>query len=326
MTSLHERDASRFDAHRVLEVALCVVSFDRSEGLARLLDGIAALQVADYVPLRLRVIVVDNHHAGTAAATVEAARACLPWPIDYVVEPRRGIPHARNRAVALARGADFVAFLDDDEVPEPTWLAELLHVQRATCADVVLGPSVPVFPEGAPAWVIDGGFFDRRRWQTGERIPFNYARTSGVLVAADALPPGPQPFDERYRYSGGSDVALFARLDAEGRTIAWADRAVVIERVPRSRAGVRWLLRRAYRIGNNRSMRLAFAGAGRWRRLMRIGGGTTLVVRGLALAVVSIGRGRAAQVRALQVAAKGAGLVTGMLGLQYQEFRVVDGR
>ena len=46
------------------------------------------------------------------------------------VEGRRGIPQARNAAVAVAlERADFVAFIDDDEVPSPLWLAELLRLR-----------------------------------------------------------------------------------------------------------------------------------------------------------------------------------------------------
>ena len=62
----------------------------------------------------------------------------------YVHEPRPGISHARNRGVAEAKG-DFVAFIDDDELPAPNWLESLLLTQRTYRADVVLGPVRPVF-------------------------------------------------------------------------------------------------------------------------------------------------------------------------------------
>ena len=39
-----------------------------------------------------------------------------------------------------ARGR-WLAFIDDDEVPEPEWLAELLRVQRTCGADAVRGPA-----------------------------------------------------------------------------------------------------------------------------------------------------------------------------------------
>jgi glycosyltransferase involved in cell wall biosynthesis len=67
----------------------------------------------------------------------------MPWPLRYVVEPRRGLSFVRNRAISEARAAraDFVAFLDDDEVATAPWLTELLRVQGRYAADVVTGPS-----------------------------------------------------------------------------------------------------------------------------------------------------------------------------------------
>ena len=44
----------------------------------------------------------------------------------YVVEPRPGLSRARNRALAEA-DADIVAWLDDDEVADPGWIAWLRH-------------------------------------------------------------------------------------------------------------------------------------------------------------------------------------------------------
>jgi glycosyltransferase involved in cell wall biosynthesis len=56
-------------------------------------------------------------------AVCEELNAELPWPVRYEIEPRRGIPFARNRAVAcVVDEADFVAFIDDYEEPMPSWL------------------------------------------------------------------------------------------------------------------------------------------------------------------------------------------------------------
>jgi GT2 family glycosyltransferase len=63
--------------------------------------------------------------------------------VQYLVEPRGGLSFARNAAVAAAPG-EILAWLDDDEYADPTWLAE---VARALAdhpeADVVSGVIVP---------------------------------------------------------------------------------------------------------------------------------------------------------------------------------------
>ena len=67
-----------------------------------------------------------------------------------------GISQARNAAVAWAmnKGADFIAFLDDDDVPEPDWLGHMLRRQTATEADIVIGAFRSVFPPDTPQWVM----------------------------------------------------------------------------------------------------------------------------------------------------------------------------
>ena len=44
--------------------------------------------------------------------------------VHYVREPRPGLSRARNTALATDLGAEFVAWLDDDEVADQMWLSE----------------------------------------------------------------------------------------------------------------------------------------------------------------------------------------------------------
>src|SRR5205823_6090125 len=132
--------------------------FARAEGLIRLLGSIASLELEPSGQVLEKVVVVDNDAAGSARSVLESLNA-YPWDLDYAVEPRRGVPFARNTAVARAEGTDFVAFIDDDEWAEPEWLAELLHVQSRTGADVVAGPVLPFFTEPPPPWLTKVNYF-----------------------------------------------------------------------------------------------------------------------------------------------------------------------
>jgi cellulose synthase/poly-beta-1,6-N-acetylglucosamine synthase-like glycosyltransferase len=49
-----------------------------------------------------------------------------PVPLRYVLEPRGGLSWARN-AGWKAANSDIIAFLDDDEIPDRHWLAELVR-------------------------------------------------------------------------------------------------------------------------------------------------------------------------------------------------------
>ena len=239
-----------------MKVAVCIISYRRPEGLKRLVDGLNRLTFhkCREVP-SLKVIVVDNDSSGLACNFCDEARTSLNWSLECSVEPRRGIPYARNTAVARAveEDMDFVAFIDDDEVPEPSWLDELLYVQRTWSADVVTGPALPHFTVPVAAWIERGKFFESSRNLTGQRI--GWASSRNVLVRSELFKNMDKHFDERFPLLGGSDVEFFERADRAGYKIVWADEALVHEWIPKSRANLRWLLKKSYRYGNHYSLR-----------------------------------------------------------------------
>ncbi|MFV2035796.1 MAG: glycosyltransferase family 2 protein, partial [Halocynthiibacter sp.] len=95
--------------------SVILVSHGRPELLARALTGVAQLLYSEF-----EVVVVAD------AAGLEAV-AGLPFAdqIKLVGFEEANISAARNLGVARAAG-EIVAFLDDDAVPEPTWLRNLV--------------------------------------------------------------------------------------------------------------------------------------------------------------------------------------------------------
>jgi succinoglycan biosynthesis protein ExoM len=304
-------------------VAVCACTYLRPRGLGRLLEGLAALEVPDRVAVE--VVIVDNDAAGSARPVVEEARPAFPFPLRYACEPRPGIVAARNAAVAAARasGPVAVAFLDDDEWPSPRWLAELLRVAEETGAEVVTGTVEPVFDEAPPAWVREGGFFERPRHPDGARI--HYARTSNVLIGPAALAVHDPPFEDTGS-DGGEDTLFFHRVHLAGLSIVWADGATVYESVPASRVSPRWIVLRQYRYGLTRSAVLRTLGGSPVAAVRRAGLGLLTVLRGLvALLGVVRGGGKAAAVRGAGTIALGAGLVLGLFGVGHDQYREVHG-
>jgi GT2 family glycosyltransferase len=118
-------------------ITVVICTRERPGALARCLDSLLAQQYPGF-----RILVVDN--APETGATAEVVRsAARRGPVDYLVEPRAGLSFARNAAVTAAPG-QILAWIDDDEVADPHWLAE---VARALAdhpdADVISGVIVP---------------------------------------------------------------------------------------------------------------------------------------------------------------------------------------
>ena len=316
------------DAPGIDRVAICALTFRRPHGLTRLLTELEALDVDDATSVT--IIIVDNDADASARDAVGAHAESSRFNVRYVHEPTRGISSARNAAVrtALEGDADAICFLDDDEWPDRTWLTEFLDTAERTGADVVTGPVFAEFETPPPQWVLDGGFFDRRRHRHEE--PIRYATTSTVLIRASALRTRPapldtEPFDLAFGLSGGEDTHLFAQMRDAGCTIVWCDHAHVSELIPASKVRTGWMLRREYRRGQTLSLSMRQRTPGAWRATRRITNGGIEIARGIAQTIIGVFRGRGAVVTGLHRIVFGAGMWTGLAGRRYREYATTHG-
>lgn len=312
-------ETERSLASQSVRLCVCVATFRRPVGLTRLLRSLGALRFSLATSPSLEIVVVDNDSEGSAAATCRECGPILRWPIIYLREPRRGIAFARNRAVRAARlrGADLIAFVDDDEVPEPAWLDELLAVLARYQADVVTGPVLPVFEGRVPGWMLQGRFFESPRRKTGTRV--DRAATNNVLVRAHVFSQVGGVFDEGLALTGGEDTEFFLRVSHAGCQIVWADSAIVNEWTPETRTRTSWLLRRAYKVGT---------GWGCFKHALQPSGRYAMrgLAKGLLLLPLSFARGRHAIVSSLQLVAVGVGFLVAKAGFRFDAYRRTDGR
>lgn len=306
----------------VTKVAICIVTFRRPEGLGRLLDGLGRLTFGERKP-ELEIIVVDNDATGATRDTCDKMQYGLAWPIRYHIEPRQGISYARNAAINQVRpDTEWVAFIDDDEVPAPTWLDELLRVGTDYAADVVAAPVLPRFVEPPPDWVVVGGFFDGPRRPTGTAM--SRAFSGNALFRNRIFNQDRYRFDERFALTGGEDAHLSARLHRKGYKFVWADDAVVHEWTPPHRVRARWILRRAFRIGSvsslvDRDVRTILTAF-----CMNAAIGCYRILKGLLLLPVLGPFGIHLAVRYLRHISYGAGMLAGLTGFGYEEYRTPD--
>ncbi|MFZ0257549.1 MAG: glycosyltransferase [Gammaproteobacteria bacterium] len=227
-------------------ISVCVCTYRRTTALRELLG---ALAIQEGLSEPFEIVIVDNDAAGSGKETVQRFRNSTPeLSVRYFVEPQKNIARARNRSVAEAKGK-WVAFIDDDEVPEPTWLRHLFETAHKYKADGVFAPVLPMLPKEAPEWIHRGRFFERPRHNTGEDVPVPEMRTGNSFLLASWLEAFEAPFDAQYGLTGGSDTHFFARVLANGARFVWCDEAIVYETISPSMANLRWLLLRSLRGG-----------------------------------------------------------------------------
>ena len=194
----------------------------------------------------LSILVIDNDNMSSAEPRVRSFAEISDIPVRYVHCPAGNISVARNGALDNCRGR-YLAFIDDDEVASPDWIASLVETIRSTNADVVLGPVDAVYSPGAPAWMRRLDTHSTRPVEVEGVIRTGY--TCNVLFDLASPAVAGLRFDPGLGRSGGEDTAFFSEVFARGGRFVHARQALVTETVPPERASLLWLARRRFRAG-----------------------------------------------------------------------------
>jgi len=223
------------------QITVCICTYRRPDKLSRLLSSFNELKWKGH--LWISILIVDNDSNESARAVVSEFKSRLECPVLYLVEPEQSIAKARNRAVENAR-SDLIAFIDDDERPDPNWLISALQNMEAFCADGVLGPVKPEYLGDPPKWVIQGKFYERKRHETGTILTWKETRTGNVLMKRSIFLSRENLFRLQFA-RGGEDRDLFRRLIKQGYRFVWCDEAVVYESISPIRYSRQFMLKRA---------------------------------------------------------------------------------
>lgn len=208
-------------------ISVVIATHDRKHLLARL---VAALCAQEDAP-SYEVIIVDD--ASNDGSWEELSR--LAESADVTVRPLRlsvnsGPATARNTGWRAAAGS-YVAFTDDDCVPDRKWLAELS--QPLGEYEIVQGRTLPQPDQRSR--LLPFAHTIHVETESGYYQTCNIAYTRGALVAA-------RGFDESFRHARpsrrrgrppvhGEDVDLAWRLKEAGARSAFAPDAVVYHEV-----------------------------------------------------------------------------------------------
>lgn len=217
--------------------SVVICTRDRAEYLDHCLGVLTAVKYP-----RFDVLVVDNAPSDAQARDVANRRGA-----GYVLEPLAGLSRARNRGARECKG-DIVAYLDDDAVADPQWLAGLAAEFTDPRVMAVAGRVVPLKPAGEQGRMygsmagVDRG--ERRRtFDLSTPSWFEFANFGGIGIGANMAVrksafevwPGFNP-----RLGRGTQIQAceenhaFFELIAAGYRVVYAPAAVVAHHAPQN--------------------------------------------------------------------------------------------
>lgn len=235
-------------------IQLC--TYNRAHLLGRVL-GACFDQTVD--PATYEVVLVNDGSPDGTREVIERAQGLATCRFTVIHQANAGLARARNAGIAQAIG-DRIAFIDDDILPTPVFVAEHLASDAAHGDVVVRGAVINTESFDAlppPVW-------------TPANYSGNWFWTSNVSVRRSRLDAAGGRFDESFSEYGWEDIELGLRLRALGTKAVFNKRAVVFHWKPRPKGTNVAGMVRQVRAQARTAMRLQALHPG-WRVALAIG-------------------------------------------------------
>lgn len=246
-------------------VSVAVCTYNRSELLRKCLRAVREQSGAGK---SWELLVVDNHSTDATRAVTEEVLGGFA-PFRYLFCAQLGLSAARNLALAEARG-EFILYLDDDAIPEATWLAAFCEATSrfSPAVHIVGGKVLPLWPAPRPRWltenllpalsVVDRGDKERDVLPDELLVGANMAFRTEALRRVGG-------FDLKLGRVGtallsGEESQVRHRLEESGGTARYVPTMVVHHLVHLDRLHRRWFLRRYVAFGRTEAILLAADG------------------------------------------------------------------
>jgi GT2 family glycosyltransferase len=215
-------------------VSVVIPTYNRSQELARLLQ---ALERCDRPPGGVEFIVVDDGSTDDTQGTIATSGLA---GLTGVRKDNGGAASARNQGWRMARG-DLIVFTDDDCVPTPRWLLELVDALSGESLAGIGGRVVPL----VPGFIAEFVQAERLVGHGGDATNVKYLVTANAAYRRSVLE-ALGGFDERFPGAAGEDTDLTLRVLEHDLQLTLTDSATVAHD---HRTSIRGLFRTYYRHG-----------------------------------------------------------------------------
>ena len=311
-----------------MHLCLTICTRRRPKMLQNLLDSLCALKSEPN--LMFSIIVLENDSSKNCQKLVGSYSDRLS--ISYQQEPRAGLVFARNAAINafLQTDADFMGFVDDDELLDSNWLCAFSSAISAYGSDNAYWGILDYSEnQSLPGWYPKLG---NRKLPTGSKR--NSGATNNIIlprrvVSAEGMN---LRFDQRYNFTGGEDGNFFARAMREGLKVLNVNEAIIHTQPNPERLQFGYIFKRLIRVtqfmGHEKRIRYGYLGGIGYRLLYVYGcliRTVLFMLKGLVLlpfrekvALESIGHGFSNIARML-------GALKSFFGLPGETYRETDG-
>ncbi len=238
-----------------MDLTVCLCTHNRPRYVRDCLDGLGLQTVPR---ARFRTLGVDS--GSTPAVHAELRDLVALYPDTVLIrlnEP--GVSLARNTGAAACE-TRYIAYIDDDAVPDPTWIAAILHALRepGPSPAAIGGRILPMWEAPLPPWwpsslrgvlsIIEhrgqGEYRTSDLPATLEPYAANMVLDAEALLAAGGF--GARLGRDGTTLLSDEEVQLAWRLQDAGLSVRYDSRIVVHHQIQATRFRPEWLLARLY--------------------------------------------------------------------------------
>jgi GT2 family glycosyltransferase len=244
-----------------VSVVICAYTQERWD---QLVMAVQSIQAQSHPPLEI-IVVIDHN-----PALLERVQTDIPGVIVLHNKEERGLSGARNSGIAVAKGT-VLAFLDEDAVAAPDWLAQLRAGYEEPHVLGVGGAIKPMWQGGRPRWFPEE--FDwvvgctyrgmpRERTTVRNLIGCNMSFRRDVFETIGGFRNGIGRVGTRPLGCEETELCIRASQHFQEGQFLYQPSARVSHRVPKNRARFGYFRSRCYAEGLSKALVSQLVGAG----------------------------------------------------------------
>lgn len=240
----------------MVKISVIICTYNRNRELEGTIKGIFQQKSSQS---NYEIIIVDNSPIRRAREIFNKYSKNLP-ELKYEHEPELGLNNARNYGVQVARG-EWIAFLDDDAIPEKFWLNNIIKaIDTIPRFGVIGGKVIPMFPKEPPKWLTQelypslsscdypsNGNFKKLDFPLEYPVGANIVYPVSLLKEFNGFKPNLDRTGENLLSGGETDLNY--RIQRAGYPIWYCPKFVVHHQIPTTRMKKEFYRSRVYWAG-----------------------------------------------------------------------------